>query len=285
MSSLLFSLCLLGQAPATPVESLPVPVAVDGKRPPLRIAVYRLDGGGIDERVVNVLTDSVVKEVRKLDRVTVVGMDEIKAMLDLEAQKQMVGCTDSSCLAEIAEALGVDQVMIGNVAVVGDTISLGLKLIDQRTATTRGQYANRVDSVDPADVLVLIGPAIKELLPDVPLKVGATRGVPPEIAARIHPPPLQPWVFASVAAVSGVALLTGGGFTAWNAVTYASAVDKAEGSVTGTPTNGKDLTREIETVQASFIGLAVSYGVAVATAAGAGVVFLFTDWDNVRGAE
>jgi hypothetical protein len=271
--------------PATAAEAAVPEAPADGKRAVRRIAVYRLEGGGIDDRVLGVLTDSVVLEVRKLVGVTVVGMDEIKAMLDLEAQKQLVGCTDVSCIAEIAEALGVDEIMIGNVAVVGATISFGLKRIDQNSATTLGQYANRVDSTDPADVLALIGPAIEQLLAEVPLKPGQTRGVPPEIATRIHPPPLDPWVFWTVGAGVGTAAIAGMGFTLWNLASYTRAVAQVEDSVAGTAANGKDLNRDVTSVQASFVGLLVSYGVVVLGAAGAGVVALFTDWDDVGGAE
>jgi TolB-like protein len=263
-------------APATPTTGADADVV---KKPSVRIAVYRLDGGGIEPRIMDVLTDSVVKELRKLERTTVVGMDEIKAMLDMEAQKQIVGCSDVSCVAEIAEALGVDQVMIGNVAVVGETISFGLKLIDQRSATTVGQYANRIDSIDPADVLALIGAAVKELLPDVPLKPGMTRGVPPEIAARIHPPPLPPYVFGAVAATSGAAVLSGVGFTIWNLLAHSTATTALEDSKQGQPTNGAELNRDIAAVQTSFIGLVVSFGAAGLTGAGAAVVLLFTDWE------
>ena len=81
------------------------------------------------------------------------------------------------------------------------------------------------------------------------------------------------------------ALAGGAGFTLWNAVSYASAVSKAEGSVKGSPTSGADLNRDVDAVRTSFVGLAVCYSVALVAAAGAGVTGLFTDWDNVRGAE
>lgn len=268
---------------APPDAGAPSPEATE-KRAMRRIAVYRLEGGGIDERVLDVLTDSVVKELRKLERVTVVGMDEIRAMLDLEAQKQVLGCTDVSCVAEIAEALGVDEVVIGNVAVVGATISFGLKRIDQKNATTIGQHASRLDSTDPADVLVQIGPAVQELLPDVPLRAGATRGVPPEVAARIHPPPLDPWVFWSVAGSAGVVTLGGVGFTLINAMSYSSATQKLDASATGPAASGAALAVDRTALQQSFVGLTACYVAALVLGAGAGVVALFTDWDDAGGA-
>ncbi|MCC7071642.1 MAG: hypothetical protein IT383_09980 [Deltaproteobacteria bacterium] len=279
---LLVVLALLAGAAADPAPATPAPAE---KRVVRRIAVYRLEGGGIDERILDVLTDSVVKELRKLERVTVVGMDEIRAMLDLEAQKQVLGCTDVSCVAEIAEALGVDEVVIGNVAVVGETISFGLKRIDQKNATTLGQHTSRLDSSDPADVLVQIGPAVQELLPEVPLRPDMTRGVPPEVAARIHPPPLDPWVFWSVAGSAGALTLGGVGFTLVNAMSFSSATQKLEASTTGPAASGQALAVDRSALQQSFIGLAACYAAGAVVGAGAGVVALFTDWDDVRGAQ
>src|SRR5207253_3240205 len=85
-----------------------------------RIAVYDFELSGIDKRVGRVVTDATVAELRKLQGVSVVGMDEVRAALDMEAQKQLVGCSSESCVAEIAEALGVDGVVIGQLAQVGD---------------------------------------------------------------------------------------------------------------------------------------------------------------------
>jgi len=37
-------------------------------------------------------------------------------MLDLESQKQLAGYSDESCLAEIADSLGVDALVVGSPA-------------------------------------------------------------------------------------------------------------------------------------------------------------------------
>ena len=249
-----------------------------------RIAVYQIEHAGFDDRIATVITDSIVAEVRKLEKTSVVGMDEIKAMLDLEAQKQLAGCSDVSCVAEIAEALGVDGVIIGNMAIVGDGIAFGLKHIDQHSAQTLGQAARRIDGVDPADVLAAVGPVVQELFPDVPLKPGAARGVAAEVALRIHPPPLAPWVFWSLAGTSAAALAGGAALTAWNASAYASAQQRTQASVAGPDADGQALNADIGAVRTSFTGLVVAYAAGTVLAAGATVTALFTDWSGA-GAE
>jgi TolB-like protein len=266
---------------AAPETQAPETNAPEAKAPERRrLAVYKLDAQGVEDRINIVITDSIVAELRKLEKMTVVGMDEIRAMLDLEAQKQLVGCSDVSCVAEIAEALGVDGVVIGNLAVVGESISFGLKHIDQRSATTLGQATRRIEGTDPANVLATIGPVVEELFPGVPLRPGMTRGVPEEIAFRIHPPPLQPWVFWSLASASAVAVVAGGALTAWNAVAHASTNDKVQRSVTGPPIDGVELNNDLAAVRGSFIGLIAAYSAGALIGAGAGVSALFTDWEG-----
>src|SRR5438046_7919376 len=48
----------------------------------------------------------------------VVTRKQIDAVLGLERQKQLLGCADSSssCLTELAGALGVDAILVGSVA-------------------------------------------------------------------------------------------------------------------------------------------------------------------------
>ncbi len=246
----------------------------------VRIAVYPLEHGGIDDRVAQVLTDAVLSEVRKLDQTIVIGMDEIKAMLDLEAQKQIVGCVDASCLAEIGAALGVDRIVIGSAAVVGDGIVFGLKHIDQKNATTLGQATRRIDTQDPADVLAAIGPVVQEVFADMPLRVGAVRGVPAELALRIHPPPLSPVVPMSLAAVAVGVAVVGGAMVAVNVYVNNTLSAKLASSKTGLVVNGPDVVREVAVVQRSFIAAVVSFAVASVVASAAGISVLFTDFSD-----
>ena len=285
---------VLAPAPPTTPVSAPPPAAGPAATKPSaepaahkarRIAVYQVAHAGIDDRVATVVTDSVVAELRKLEKTSVVGMDEIKAMLDLEAQKQLAGCSDASCIAEIADSLGVDGVVIGNVAVVGAGMAFGLKHIDQHSAQTLAQSTRRIDSLDPADVLAAIGPEVQELFPDVPLKPGMTRGVAAEVALRIHPPPLKPWVFWSLTGVSAVALASGAAFTTWNGLAYQAADARSRASVKGPDADGLALQGDIANVRTSFAGLTVAYGAAAVVGVGAGVSLLFVDWSGAGDAE
>jgi hypothetical protein len=54
---------------------------------PLRLAVWPLEANGFEPWVMRLLDESLLAELRKRQRVSVVGMDEIRQVLDFEAQK------------------------------------------------------------------------------------------------------------------------------------------------------------------------------------------------------
>jgi hypothetical protein len=249
-----------------------------------RLAVYDFERSEVDERTGRIVTDAVVEELRKLQGVSVIGMDEVRAMIDLESQKQMMGCeAETSCLAEIADALGVDGLVIGTLARLEGESIFGMKRIDQQQAKTVGGFTTRLEIADGSELLAAVGPGVEELFADMPLKEGETRGVPDEIALRLNPPPLPPWIFTTTATAAGLAAVVavGGGI----AFTIAQA-DYSQSAASGSaaaPVSGAELVRKGAATEASW-GLMVGAGAgAVALAAGTGVLFLFTDFAGYGG--
>ncbi len=59
---------------------------------------------------------------------------EISTLLGLERQKALLGCGDGStqCLVELANALGVDGVVLGDVAKIGNRYQVNLRIIDAK---------------------------------------------------------------------------------------------------------------------------------------------------------
>jgi hypothetical protein len=173
--------------------------------PPVeRVAVYEVQVSDVRDRVGPVLTASIVSELCKLQGLSVIGIDEVRAMLDHEAEKQLVGCADDSCLAAIAAALGVDTIVVGSAARVGDQHVCGLRRIAQHEAKVVAQVQQRLEMDNGEEFLGVVGPAVEALFPERSLKPGATRGVAPDLAVRLNPPPLDPWAFWT-----GVGVTTG----------------------------------------------------------------------------
>ena len=240
----------------------------------LRIAVYDFELSGVGANIGTVVTDSFLAEVRKLQRVSVIGMTEIRDMLSHEANKQMVGCDTESCLAEIAGALGVDQLVSGKLSRVDSSHVLVARRIDQNRAKVLGTVDQRLEAGSGQEFLAAVGPAIEQLFPELPLREGSTRGVPKEMALRLDPPPLPKW---SVWAVAGtaVATLAAGGVFGYLVTESEREWDR---QLDDGAARGRDLVTIENTAQSRQTmanGMFITTGV---LAAAAGVMALFTDW-------
>lgn len=266
--------------PPPPPEPVVVKQAKRDERKTLRLAVYELKAEGVDPRVARIVGEAVVAELRKLQHVSVVSMDEVRAMLDMEAQKQIVGCSDESCAAEIAEALGVDGIVIGNLAVIAGQRVFGLRRIDQREAKTLGQVSQRLDDAGGEEFLAAIGPAVAQLFAEFPLRAGVERGVPKAVGMRLNPPPLPPAVFWTVAGTTAAVGVTTAAVLGVNVATWRQNTVKLANATASNPADGRELKSEQDLIDQTFwASLALGSGVALGTGA-ATVVALFTDWNG-----
>jgi hypothetical protein len=177
----------------------------------------------------------------------VVTAREIQALLGLERQKQLLGCSDeaSSCMAELAGALGVDGMVLGDVARVGRVYQLNVKVLPASGGAQLAQYSARVEreealleALDAAaaalgrDVLAKLRPA-----PSVPVAQAAVpaAALTPE-AARSDAPTRAPrslrsWAWAPAAA-GGVLGLGGALFYVKARNSHARLIDPSSVSLT-----------------------------------------------------
>ena len=63
------------------------------------------------------------------DGASVVGRDDIEAIMKLESAKMSVGCDDASCMAELGGALGVDHLIAGAAGKLGSTFLVNMQLL------------------------------------------------------------------------------------------------------------------------------------------------------------
>lgn len=274
----------VGELPVVVDVADAAPVVADAKaversaRRFTRVAVYQVKQIGLDDRLAVMMTASLTAELRKLTRTSVVGLDEVNTMLALEVEKQVTGCPDESCLAEIAEALGVDVLVTADIAAVGDERFVSVKRIDQREARVTGQISQRLTGAGGEEFLAVVGPAVEALFPEMPLKPGASRGVAPQLALRLNPPPLDPFVFWSGVSLTGASVVG----TGVAGVVLFTTFRDFDALRSGASAPGAELkTLQANTTQwsnAVLVGGGVSAGLAVAT----GVSALFVDWHGYR---
>lgn len=262
---------------AVGLAAAPPPTGSAPPRKALRVAVYEVETTGVEPRVAGIVTDALLAELRKLQGVSVVGMDEIRAMLDHEAKRQLAGCeANEACLAEVAGALGADVVVLGSIARVGEENVFGLRRVDQRTTQVVGQVTQRLVPAGGEEFLGAVAPAVEELFPDLLLQPGRTRGVAPELALRVRPPPLPPWVFWSTASVGGmlaVAAASAGVVNVVERAAFEQLLAPADGVA-----DGNALVKSRASVATSawlFWGCVGGGAVVLGTA---GVEALFVDW-------
>jgi hypothetical protein len=238
-----------------------------------RIAVYDVVASGLAPHLGPLMQSALTTELRKLDGAIVVGMDEIRTMLDREAARQLSSCDeDESCLAGIADALGAQTLVTTSVAALSaDEVTVTATRIDTATMAVREKFFARVKPDEGRALIAAVGPVVEKLFADVPLAPGASRGVDKRLIVRANPPPLPPAVTWAGASVAGVAAAGAGVLGAWNLSLWNSL---------HTETDGATRVRESEELVWSAQGFYAAAVVCGVAAAGTGVVAAFlTDWD------
>ncbi len=110
-----------------------MPVTVKGKVNKDTVAV-------LDQMILSQLQAAIGKTVR------VVGKADIDALLGFEKTKDAVGCTESTCAAELAGALGVDSILTGTIGNLGKKSVLSLSWIGQRDARPIARHTQDLGS-------------------------------------------------------------------------------------------------------------------------------------------
>ena len=270
---------LVGAATARADEG--VAAAPEGVTRLLRIAVYDLDiSDDVPERTARVFLDSLAIELRKLRAVDVVTMEEIRTMIDVEAQRQLTGCDQQSCLAEIADALGADVILSGSIAKVGEERLLGLARIAQRDAAVTHRFQLRLEEAGGEELLAAVGPAVEQLFPDRELKPNETRGVDEAVALRLHPPPLPAWSFWATMGTGAALASSGVALALLSLAPYAETQRLVEVS-TQRAVEASAVKGSYDNANLLFLGGQVLAGAGVTALVASGVMFFFTDFAGV----
>jgi hypothetical protein len=264
------SLALAGDVPAQQARGL-------------RVAVYEATPSDeVSLRVARVVSDSLLAEVRKLERISAIGTAEIREMLEHESQRQLLGCEDDTmCLNELAGALGVDEIVTITLEVVGNQSHVRISRLDVLSASPLGAYNRQYAPAGGEEFLAAIGPAIQELYPDHALRPGRTRGVSPEVARQFNPPPLPRWVFVTTASLAGVTTVAGTVFS----ITFADAQRQYTDTINQslvTPVQASQVLTLSDQVERRAQAANIAWIATGALAVTAGVQALLTDWHGHR---
>ena len=266
--------CLLSLTPSAKGQSNEAPPSI--KTEVTRIAVRDLTTEGVEERLGKVVFQSLLKELRKYQGLSLISMDEIRELMNAEADRQLAGCSESGCLAEIADALGADEVILGSLTTLGDETLFELKRVSQSQAKVLSSEQTRLKNVSGDALLAAIGPLVQKLLHDRKLKAGRQVGVDKAVALTLNPPPIQPLYTLSATGLAASAFLISGALFVVNNALFTQFQNDAKASVNGPPVqnSGERIARINQTAYGAY-GAAAVGGVMVVTAS---VMALFTDW-------
>jgi hypothetical protein len=129
----------------------------------------------------------------------VLSTSDVRQLADLEATKQQAGCDTSSCLSEIAGALGARYVVFGDATQLGSLLVVNLNLFDVQTAAAVRRASFEVN--DPAEI-----PA--------QTRIAAAKLAGPPAAEEVTAPSALPLAPLSLVIVGGVLALGGLAFDA-----------------------------------------------------------------------
>lgn len=150
--------------PATPTPAAAAPAALER----YKLLVLDLVGGPNDAELVRTLTNLIPVQLSGFRSFDVLSTADVKQIIQLEADREAVGCADSSCLAEIAGAMGANIVIFGEVTTLGATKLITLNLFDSAKAVSIGRVSLQNASLEtlPAQLKVtlwdLVTPFLKE---------------------------------------------------------------------------------------------------------------------------
>lgn len=157
-----------------------------------RLAAPGLSCTGVAPGVCDAYLEHFVANV-SAGGVKVLTKNDVTQVLSVERQKELLGCNDdksSSCLAELAGALGVGSVLGGTVAKLESGYVSTLKVIDAADGSTKWSATTRVD--DERGLFRFLDDQSERL-----------------VKVMVPPPPPIPFV-RFVPAIAGGVLLAGG---------------------------------------------------------------------------
>ncbi|MEW5848416.1 MAG: hypothetical protein AB2A00_06355 [Myxococcota bacterium] len=224
-ASLLLALTLVAQVDAPSTEPAIAVLGMDGRQ-------------GVSRDLAVLLTEKLATRLRSRGAFSrVVSSTDVEAALGFEAQRQLLDCNSSSCMAEIAGALGVDYLFVSSAGQVEDVWVFNARIIHTRSGSARGALSKTLtggQSVLVKEADGVVDEVLQEagLLKGPPPDVAATPPAPPSsteasVSFKAESPSVLPVVLRGVSAVSAVVGVAAGLLVLGGLATSGGAVGTA----------------------------------------------------------
>ncbi|NMB74482.1 MAG: hypothetical protein GYA21_05060 [Myxococcales bacterium] len=151
------------------------------------VAVMEFTGkGGVTQEQMDSLGDLLANSIRALGGFRVIGKSDIRAVINFDEQRQLLGCDELGCASEIGGALGVRWVVVGNVSQFEQLYLVNLKLMDVSKLRIEKGLSRKVEGGQAKLIDALAGLVEELMMPlresAVPASGGASPpAVPPAV--------------------------------------------------------------------------------------------------------
>jgi hypothetical protein len=112
------------------------------------LLVLDLVSSGVGPAELRVASDEVASAALSARPGEVATMESVRDVLDTEARRQLLGCDDGGCAAQLAGTLGAREVVAGSVTLLGKAYFVQLRLIDAQDATVKRRAAAQAGGAD-----------------------------------------------------------------------------------------------------------------------------------------
>jgi len=119
--------------------------------------------GGVSRETAQLLGDALAGELRRRAGVSVLTQADVGALLGVEKTRQMLGCSESGCMAEIGGALGADRVIHGSLGRVGASLVVNFSALDAKKGDAVASVSERLRGAEDEAFLDAL-PAIADAL-------------------------------------------------------------------------------------------------------------------------
>lgn len=154
------------------------------QKPTIIVLELKSQGRSVSKEITQTVGSLLPSYVGQDPRFIVQSGGELREMINLQTEKELVGCEENSCLAELAQALGARFVLFGNMGKLGQLIIINLALFDNVTGQAVARTALQAKRLE--DLPAVLEGGVRDLLAGV--GVGAS-DVPPLPSAEGQAPP------------------------------------------------------------------------------------------------
>jgi hypothetical protein len=167
-----FTLTLAVLLSQTPTPSTEGRATETNKNAKIAVPDFQTTAG--NEPLAAMLAGAVATEIDRSGLFTVTTTDQVKALLTLERQRQLLGCNDDSCTSNVAGALGVDYLVNGRLSRLVDakkstsTVTLDLAILEVKAGKRVSSQA--VTSAGEAELVSKLTETVAKLV--APLLAG-----------------------------------------------------------------------------------------------------------------